>query len=52
MAHDGGGSPQDLVVQTWTMYSIAMVLFLLRMYVVLKMPVHFFFKREYFHSLG
>ncbi|KAE9365738.1 hypothetical protein N431DRAFT_385617 [Stipitochalara longipes BDJ] len=32
MAHDGGGSPQDLVVQTWTMYSIAMVLFLLRIY--------------------
>ncbi|KAN0090605.1 hypothetical protein V8E51_019184 [Hyaloscypha variabilis] len=32
MANDGGGSPQDLVVQTWIMYSIAMVLFLLRMY--------------------
>jgi hypothetical protein len=31
MANDGGGSPQDLVVQTWIMYSIAMVLFLLRM---------------------
>ena len=31
MAHDGGGSPHDLVVQTWIMYSIAMVLFLLRL---------------------
>ncbi|OJJ43916.1 hypothetical protein ASPZODRAFT_72646 [Penicilliopsis zonata CBS 506.65] len=30
MANDGGGSPHDLVVQTWTMYSIAMVLVLLR----------------------
>jgi hypothetical protein len=35
MDHDGGGTPQDLVIQTWTMYSIAMFIFLLRLYVAL-----------------
>lgn len=33
MANDGGGSPHDLVVQTWIMYSIAILLFLVRLYV-------------------
>jgi hypothetical protein len=32
MANDGGGSPQDLVVQTWIMYSIAILLYLMRVY--------------------
>ncbi|KAF8858590.1 hypothetical protein BDZ45DRAFT_704668 [Acephala macrosclerotiorum] len=32
MANDGGGSPQDLVVQTWIMYSIAITLYLMRLY--------------------
>ncbi|PWY92854.1 hypothetical protein BO70DRAFT_20403 [Aspergillus heteromorphus CBS 117.55] len=29
---DGGGSPHDLVVQTWIMYSIAMLLFVIRVF--------------------
>ncbi|PYH93415.1 hypothetical protein BO71DRAFT_420082 [Aspergillus ellipticus CBS 707.79] len=32
MAKDGGGSPHDLVVQTWIMYSIAMLLFVIRVF--------------------
>ncbi|GKZ17245.1 hypothetical protein AbraCBS73388_007297 [Aspergillus brasiliensis] len=32
MANDGGGSPHDLVVQTWIMYSIAILLFLVRLF--------------------
>ncbi|KAH8810753.1 hypothetical protein F5884DRAFT_897308 [Xylogone sp. PMI_703] len=32
MAHDGGGSPHDLVAQTWTMYSLAILLYLIRVY--------------------
>ncbi|KUJ07447.1 uncharacterized protein LY89DRAFT_601132 [Mollisia scopiformis] len=30
--NDGGGSPQDLIAQTWIMYSIAIALFLTRIY--------------------
>lgn len=33
MASDGGGSAHDLVVTTWVMYSIAMLLFVVRLYV-------------------
>ena len=33
MSTDGGGSPHDLVVQTWIMYSIAILLFMVRLYV-------------------
>ncbi|RAL05159.1 uncharacterized protein BO80DRAFT_178392 [Aspergillus ibericus CBS 121593] len=32
MSTDGGGSPHDLFVQTWIMYSIAMLLFLVRVF--------------------
>ncbi|RAH65155.1 uncharacterized protein BO66DRAFT_215913 [Aspergillus aculeatinus CBS 121060] len=32
MASDGGGSAHDLVVTTWVMYSIAMLLFVVRLY--------------------
>ncbi|RAL12189.1 UbiD family decarboxylase [Aspergillus homomorphus CBS 101889] len=32
MASDGGGSPHDLVVTTWIMYSVAMLLFFVRLY--------------------
>ncbi|EED12132.1 conserved hypothetical protein [Talaromyces stipitatus ATCC 10500] len=32
MAVDGGGSPHDLVVQSWIMYSIGILLYLLRLY--------------------
>ncbi|PYH47821.1 uncharacterized protein BP01DRAFT_198501 [Aspergillus saccharolyticus JOP 1030-1] len=32
MATDGGGSSHDLVVSTWIMYSIAMLLFFVRIY--------------------
>jgi hypothetical protein len=34
MANDGGGTPQQLVVQSWIMYSIGIVIYLLRMYAV------------------
>ena len=30
MAHDGGGTPHDLAVQTWIMYAIGILLFLAR----------------------
>ncbi|EEA19249.1 hypothetical protein TMatcc_010193 [Talaromyces marneffei ATCC 18224] len=32
MAVDGGGSPHDLVVQSWIMYAIGIALYLLRLY--------------------
>lgn len=32
MAADGGGSPHDLVVQSWIMYTIGIILYLLRLY--------------------
>lgn len=35
MAKDGGGSPHDLVVQSWIMYAIGMALYLLRLYACL-----------------
>jgi hypothetical protein len=32
MAADGGGSPHDLVVQSWIMYTIGIILYLIRLY--------------------
>ncbi|KAF5016299.1 hypothetical protein F66182_12066, partial [Fusarium sp. NRRL 66182] len=32
MAADGGGSPHELVVQSWIMYAIGITLYLLRLY--------------------
>ncbi|OKL58271.1 hypothetical protein UA08_06854 [Talaromyces atroroseus] len=32
MANDGGGTPQQLVVQSWIMYSIGVIIYLLRLY--------------------
>ncbi|KFY79737.1 hypothetical protein V499_01306 [Pseudogymnoascus sp. VKM F-103] len=36
MAADGGGSPHDLVVQSWIMYSIGIALFAMRLFVRIK----------------
>lgn len=32
MAADGGGTSHDLVVQSWIMYAIGILLYLLRLY--------------------
>lgn len=46
MAKDGGGTPQELVLQSWIMYAVGIALYLFRVYAPTPLFVLFFYHNK------